>query len=103
MAKGTSAAIRPLGDKVLIKRDEAQTKTTSGLYLPETSKEKPMTATVEAVGTGRLNEESGARVPLSVKKGDRVLISKWGGTEVKLNEKEYLIISEEDILAVVED
>ena len=62
-----------------------------------------MTATIEAVGTGSLNSDTGARIPLSVKKGERILISKWAGTEVKLNEKEFLIISEDDILAVIED
>jgi chaperonin GroES len=103
MAKASSTTIKPLGDKILIKRDEAQTKTTSGIFLPETSKEKPMTATVEAVGTGSLNTDTGARIPLTVKKGDRILISKWGGTEIKLNDKEYLIVSEDDILAIVED
>lgn len=105
MAKqaSTSSALRPLGDKILIKRDEAQTKTSSGIFLPETSKEKPMTATIEAVGNGSLNSETGARIPLSVKKGERILISKWAGTEVKLNDKEFLIIAEDDILAVIED
>lgn len=102
MAKNASTTLRPLGDKILIKRDEPQTKTTSGLYLPETSKEKPMTATVEAVGNGAINTDTGQRIPLTVRKGDRVLISKWGGTECKLNDKEYLIISEDDILAIVE-
>lgn len=100
MAK--SNLIRPLGDKILITRDEAQNKTASGIFLPETSKEKPMTATVEAVGDGSLNTETGQRIPLTIKKGDRILISKWGGTEVKLNDKEYLIVSEEDILAVID-
>ena len=99
----TSSSLRPLGDKILIKRDEAHTKTSSGIYLPETSKEKPMTATIEAVGNGSLNTETGERIPLSVKKGERILISKWAGTEVKLNDKEFLIISEDDILAVIED
>lgn len=105
MAKqaSTSSLLRPLGDKILIKRDEAQTKTSSGIFLPETSKEKPMTATIEAVGTGALNTETGERIPLGVKKGERILISKWAGTEVKLNDKEYLIINEDDILAVIED
>jgi len=105
MAKqaSTSSALRPLGDKILIKRDEAQTKTSSGIFLPETSKEKPMTATIEAVGNGSLNADTGARIPLSVKKGERILISKWAGTEVKLNDKEFLIIAEDDILAVIED
>jgi chaperonin GroES len=107
MAKQASSSsttlLRPLGDKILIKRDEAQTKTSTGLFLPETSKEKPMTATIEAVGTGSLNTDTGARIPLSVKKGDRILITKWAGTEVKLNDKEFLIINEDDILAVIED
>lgn len=94
--------IRPLHDKILLRRDEAQSKTDSGLYLPETNKEKPMTATVEAVGSGSLNEDTGERIPLTVKKGDRVLISKWGGTEVKLNDREFLIVSEDDILAIID-
>jgi chaperonin GroES len=102
-ASSSSTLLRPLGDKILIKRDEAQTKTSSGIFLPETSKEKPMTATIEAVGTGALNTETGERIPLAVKKGERILISKWAGTEVKLNDKEYLIIAEDDILAVIED
>ncbi len=101
MAKG-KFGVRPLHDKILLKRDEAQSKTESGLFLPESNKEKPMTATVEAVGTGALNTETGVRVPLSVKKGDRVLISKWGGTELKLNDQELLIVSEDDILAVID-
>lgn len=100
MAK--SNLIRPLGDKILITRDEAQSKTASGIFLPETSKEKPMTATVEAVGNGSLNTDTGERIPLAIKKGDRVLISKWGGTEIKLNDKDYLIVSEDDILAVID-
>jgi chaperonin GroES len=101
-ASSSSTLLRPLGDKILIKRDEAQTKTASGIFLPETSKEKPMTATIEAVGTGALNTETGERIPLAVKKGERILISKWAGTEVKLNDKEYLIIAEDDILAVID-
>lgn len=106
MAKQASTgntALRPLGDKILIKRDEAATKTTSGIFLPESSKEKPMTATIEAVGSGSINTETGERIPLGVKKGERILITKWAGTEVKLNDKEYLIINEDDILAVIED
>ena len=104
MAKSTKASgtIRPLHDKILIKRDEAQTKTDTGIFLPESSKEKPMTATVEAVGDGALNTDTGKRIPLTVKKGDRILITKWAGTEIKLNDDELLIVSEDDILAVID-
>jgi chaperonin GroES len=101
MAKSKSA-IRPLHDKILIKRDEAETKTESGIYLPETSKDKPKTGTVEAVGDGALNTETGSRIPLTVKKGDRVIFSSYSGTEVKLDGQELLIMSEDDILAVID-
>ncbi len=101
MAK-SKTAIRPLHDKILVKRDEAETKTESGIYLPETSKDKPKTGTVEAVGTGALNTDTGERIPLSVKKGDRVIFSSYSGTEVKLDGQELLIMSEDDILAVID-
>ncbi len=101
MAK-TKSGIRPLHDKILVKRDEAETKTESGIYLPETSKDKPKTGTVEAVGTGALNTETGERIPLSVKKGDRVIFSSYSGTEVKLDGQDLLIMSEDDILAVID-
>src|ERR1043165_8508072 len=101
MAK-TKNAIRPLHDKILIKRDEAETKTTSGIYLPESSKDKPKTGTVEAVGDGAPNTETGARIPLSVKKGDRVIFSSCSGTEVKLEGTDLLIMSEDDVLAVID-
>lgn len=97
-----SPSVRPLHDKILVKRDEAQTKTESGIYLPETSKDKPKTGTIEAVGDGALNTETGERIPLSVKKGDRVIFSSYAGTEVKLNDQELLIMSEDDILAVID-
>src|SRR5215813_14454249 len=87
--------VRPLGDKILVRRDEAQTKTDSGIYLPETGKEKPKTGIVEAVGTGALNTDTGDRIPLSVRKGDRVIFSSYSGTEVKLNDQELLIMSED--------
>ena len=99
---GAAMKLRPLGDKILVKRDEAETKTTSGIYLPETSKDKPKTGTVEAVGTGALNTDTGERIPLSVKKGDRVIFSSYSGTEVKLDGQELLIMSEDDILAVID-
>ncbi|MBI1191481.1 MAG: co-chaperone GroES [Tepidisphaera sp.] len=96
------SSIRPLGDKILVKRDEAQSKTESGIYLPESSKDKPKTGTIEAVGTGNLNTDTGERIPLSVKKGDKVIFSSYAGTEVKLDGAELLIMSEEDILAVID-
>ena len=101
MAK-SKASVRPLHDKILVKRDEAETKTASGIFLPETSKDKPKTGTIEAVGDGALNTETGARIPLTVKKGDRVIFSSYSGTEVKLNDQELLIMSEDDILAVID-
>ncbi|MCC6581630.1 MAG: co-chaperone GroES [Phycisphaeraceae bacterium] len=93
--------VRPLGDKILVKRVEAQTKTKSGIFLPETAKEKPQEAQVIAVGDGKLLD-SGQRAAFQVKKGDRIIISKWGGTEIKIDGEEYLIMPEDDILAVVE-
>src|ERR1051325_11914851 len=94
MAK-SKARVRPLHDKILVKRDEAETKTASGIFLPETSKDKPKTGTIEAVGDGALNTETGARIPLTVKKGDRVIFSSYSGTEVKLDGADLLIMSEE--------
>lgn len=105
MAKsGTSksATVRPLHDKILVKRDEAQGKTESGIFLPESSKDRPKTGVVQAVGDGALNTETGKRIPLTVKTGDRVIFSSYAGTEVKLNEQELLIMSEDDILAIVD-
>jgi chaperonin GroES len=100
-ATASKVKIRPLGDKILLKRHEAQEKTKSGIYLPETAKEKPQEAKVIAVGDGRLLD-NGERAPFQVKKGDVVLLGKWGGTEVTLNDEDYLIVSEDDILGVVE-
>lgn len=98
-----SSKVRPLGNKVLIKRDEAETKTDSGIYLPESAKDKPKSGTIQAVGTGNINTETGERIPLSVKKGDKVLFSSYAGTEVKLDKDTLLIMSETDILAVIDD
>jgi len=93
--------LRPLGDKVLVKREEAQSKTKSGIYLPEAAKEKPQRATVIAVGDGKLLD-NGERSKFQVKKGDTIIIGKWGGTELKLADDEMLVMSEDEILAVVE-
>ena len=93
--------VRPLGEKVLVKRLESEEKTSGGIVLPDTAKEKPQRATVLAVGDGKLLD-SGKRSPLSVKKDDQVLLSKWGGTEIKIDGEEYLILDETDILAIVQ-
>jgi len=96
--------INPLGDRVVIEPldDESKGKTKSGIYLPETvSKERPEQGKVVAVGPGKLTEE-GKRIPMSVKKGDAVLFTKYGPNEIKVDEKEYLIAREEDILAILE-
>lgn len=93
--------VRPLGEKVLVKRVESEEKTAGGIVLPDTAKEKPQRATVLAVGDGKLLD-SGKRMPLTVKKNDQVLLSKWGGTEIKVDQEEYLILDESDILAIVQ-
>lgn len=94
--------IRPLHDKIIVRRDEAETVTESGIYLPESSKERPKTGTVEAVGDGKLNTDTGERTPLTVKKGDKIIFTSYAGTEVKLGEDELLIMSEDDVLAVID-
>ncbi len=95
-------AIRPLHDKILVRRDEAKSKTESGIIIPESGKERPKTGVIEAVGSGALNTETGARIPLTVKKGDRVLFTSYAGTEIKLENDEFLMMSEDDILAVID-
>lgn len=94
--------IRPLHDRVLVKRLEETTKTAGGIIIPDTAKEKPSEGLVEAVGDG-FRTEDGKVVPLNVKVGDKVLFGKWSGTEVKLNGEERLIIKESEILGVVEE
>ena len=93
--------IRPLHDRILVKRVAAEEKTSSGIIIPDTAKEKPIQAEVVAVGAGVRNKE-GELVALEVKAGDRVLFSKYSGTEVKLDGEEHLIMREDDILAVLE-
>jgi chaperonin GroES len=94
--------IRPLGDKIIIKRDEPTSKTDSGIYLPESAKDKPKQGKVVATGNGILNKETGEYLPFSVKKGDSVLFSSYAGTEVKIDGQDYLIMTEEDILGIVD-
>jgi chaperonin GroES len=91
--------IKPLSDKVVIKTLEAEQKTASGIVIPDTAKEKPAQGKVMAVGPGKVKD--GKKVPMNVKVGDKVLYSKYSPQEVKVNGTEYLIISEEDILAVI--
>ncbi|VBB05831.1 10kda chaperonin signature [Lucifera butyrica] len=93
--------IKPLGDRVVVKVLEREEKTKSGIVLPDTAKEKPSEGKIVAVGTGKLLD-NGQRVALDVKTGDKVIFSKYGGTEVKVDGEDYLILSERDILAVVE-
>jgi len=92
--------LRPLGDRIIIELVESEEKTASGIVLPDSAKEKPQEGKVVAVGTGRVLE-SGERVALEVSVGDRIIFSKYGGTEVKYQGAEYLILRESDILAVV--
>jgi chaperonin GroES len=94
-------SIRPLNDRVLLQRLEAQEKTAGGILIPDNAKEKPVEGRVVAVGEGRTMED-GKRRPLEVKAGDKVLFGKWSGTEVKLDGNEYLLVKEDEILAVLE-
>ena len=94
--------IRPLGDKVLVQRLEAETKTAGGIVIPDAAKEKPQRGTVISVGEGKLLDD-GSRSQVQVKKGDKVLFTSYAGTEVKIGGKDYLIMDETDIMAVIED
>lgn len=93
--------IKPLADNILLEPLEKEQKTPSGILIPDTAKEKPQEGLVVEVGPGRTND-SGKLIPLDVKKGDKVLYKKWGGNEVKIDGKEYLIVKGEDILAIIE-
>lgn len=95
------AKLRPLGDKILVKRLEAETKTKSGIVLPDSAKEKPKRGTVISVGEGR-RLDNGERAPLNVKKGDEVIFTSYAGTEVKIDGEELMIMSEDDVLAIVD-
>src|SRR5690606_23291119 len=93
--------VRPLNDKVLIERAKADEKTKGGIILPDSSKEKPKEGKIVAIGQGRINDQ-GERLPFQVKKNDRVLFKSYAGTDVKIDGKDYILMSEEEILAVVE-
>ena len=93
--------IRPLHDRILVERIEEKEVKKGGIIIPDTAKEKPQEAKVIAVGTGKVGDD-GKKIPLDVKAGDRILFGKYSGSEVKLEEKEYLILREEDVLAILE-
>ncbi|BAV92578.1 co-chaperone GroES [Candidatus Desulfovibrio trichonymphae] len=93
--------LKPLNDRVLVKRLESEEKTAGGLYIPDTAKEKPSKGQVVAVGPGKV-AESGSRVVMAVTKGDEVLFNKYAGTEIKLDGVEHLVMREEDILAIID-
>jgi chaperonin GroES len=100
MATKTKVNIRPLGDRVLVQRVEAEEKTAGGILLPESAKEKPKEGKIVSLGEGRMLD-NGERSTFAVKKGDRVLFSSYAGTEVKYQGEDYLIMGENDILAVI--
>ncbi len=92
--------IRPLHDRVIVKRTEEEEKTKGGIIIPDTAKEKPVEGKVIAIGEGRIKKD-GTKIPLEVKVGDRVLFTKYGGTEVKIDGEEHLMMREDDILAII--
>lgn len=93
--------IRPLGDRILVKREEAAETVSGGIIIPDSAKEKPQEGKVVAVGKGRLDDD-GKRVAMEIKKGDRILMGKYSGTEVKLDGEEHIIMREDDVLAVLD-
>ncbi|MEO0587813.1 MAG: co-chaperone GroES [Planctomycetota bacterium] len=92
--------VRPLGDKILVQRVAAEEKTASGIFLPESAKEKPQQAKVLALGAGKVLD-NGERAPFTVKEGDTVILGKWGGTEVKIDGEDFMVMSEDEVLAIV--
>ncbi len=93
--------IRPLQDRILVQRVAEEEKTKGGIIIPDTAKEKPIEGKVIEVGAGRVSDD-GKKIPLEVKKGDRILFGKYGGTEVKIGGEEYLIMREDDVLGIIE-
>ncbi len=100
MATATKVKIKPLEDRIVVQASEAETTTASGIVIPDTAKEKPQEGVVLAVGPGRF--DNGVRLPLDIEVGDTVIYSKYGGTEVKYNNEDYLVLSSRDVLAVIE-
>jgi chaperonin GroES len=93
--------IKPLQDRILVQRVEEEKQTKGGIIIPDTAKEKPIEGKVTAVGGGRVGDD-GKKIPLEVKKGDRILFGKYGGTEVKIGGEEYLIMREDDVLGIIQ-
>lgn len=93
--------VRPLHDRIIVKRLEEEEKTKGGIIIPDTAKEKPIEGRVIAVGDGKIKED-GTKIPVDVKKGDRVLFAKYAGTEIKIDGEEHLMMREDDILAIIE-
>src|SRR5215210_2027014 len=100
-ATATSLKIRPLYDRIVVRRKEAKESMRGGIIIPDTAKEKPQEAEVIAVGEGKFNDD-GKRMKLDVKKGDTILLGKYSGTEIKLDDVEYTILREDEVLAIVE-
>ncbi len=94
--------VRPLGEKILVKRADAQSKTDAGIFLPESAKDQPKEGKIIALGSGVLNKDTGEYMPFTVKKGDRVIFTSYAGTEVKIGDDEMLILSQDDILGIIE-
>ncbi len=101
MATKTDISIRPLRDRILVKRIEAEEKTKGGIIVPDTAKEKPQEGKVVAIGTGRI-DDNGKKIDMNLKIGDRILFGTWSGNEVKIHGEEYLIMKEEDVFGVIE-
>jgi chaperonin GroES len=100
-SKENEMKVKPLGDKLLVRRAEAQSQTDAGIYLPESAKDKPAEGEIIATGSGILNKETGDRLPFTVKTGDRVIFTSYAGTEVKLDGDTLLIMTEDDILGIL--
>src|SRR5438477_8694991 len=98
-----SPNVRPVGDRILVEsvQEKENKGKKGGIIIPDTAKEKPMESVVIALGTGKINDD-GKKIPFEIKKGDRILVSKYGGTEIKLDGKEYKILNSDDVLAVIE-
>lgn len=94
--------VKPLYDRILVRRIEAKEQKKGGIIIPDTAKEKPQEAKVIAVGAGRLDEKTGKKLPLEVRAGDRVLIGKYSGTEIKIDDAEHLILREDEVLGIIQ-
>ena len=101
MSKSNKSRVRPLQDRIIVERMDSEEKTASGLYIPDTAKEKPQQGRVVAAGKGKVRED-GTVQPLDLREGDKILFGKYSGTEIKIDGNEYLIMREEDVLGVLE-